>query len=114
MYNPKSLMAEEFICDEEIIETLEYADANKENMELIDRILDKAAQKRGLTHREASVLLACEDASCVAKMYSLSEQIKKDFYGKRATPGCLSPGTVYSAYRKMQGWGWSSHGGSAG
>ena len=83
MYNPKSLMAEEFICDEEIIETLEYADANKENMELIDRILDKAAQKRGLTHREASVLLACEDASCVAKMYSLSEQIKKDFYGNR-------------------------------
>lgn len=83
MYNPKSLMAEEFICDEEIIETLEYADANKENMELIDRILDKAAQKRGLTHREASVLLACEDASRVAKMYSLAEQIKKDFYGNR-------------------------------
>lgn len=83
MYNPKSLMAEEFICDEEIIETLEYADANKDNMELIDQILDKAARKRGLTHREASILLACEDESRVAKTYTLAEQIKKDFYGNR-------------------------------
>ena len=59
MYNPKSLKAEEFISDEEIRETLAYADANKENMELIDQILAKAKECKGLTHREASVLLAC-------------------------------------------------------
>ena len=57
MYNPKSLKAEEFISDEEIRETLAYADANKENVELIDQILAKAKECKGLTHREASVLL---------------------------------------------------------
>ena len=60
MYNPKSLKAEEFISDEEIRETLAYADANKDNVELIDQILAKAKECKGLTHREASVLLACE------------------------------------------------------
>ena len=60
MYNPKSLKAEEFISDEEIRETLAYADANKDNIELIDQILAKAKECKGLTHREASVLLACE------------------------------------------------------
>ena len=68
MYNPKSLKAEEFINDEEIKETLAYAEANKDNVELIDKILEKARPQKtkdgwhceGLTHREASVLLACE------------------------------------------------------
>ena len=60
MYNVKSLKAEEFISDEEIRETLDYADANKENLDLIDQILAKAKERKGLTHREASVLLACE------------------------------------------------------
>ena len=55
MYNPKSLKAEEFISDEEIRETLAYADANKDNIELIDQILAKAKECKGLTHREASV-----------------------------------------------------------
>ncbi len=83
MYNPKSLKAEEFIDHNEITETLKYADENKNNLELIDKLLDKAAQLKGLTHREASVLLACEDEQRVQKMFALAEQIKKDFYGNR-------------------------------
>ncbi len=83
MYNPKSLKAEEFIDHNEIMETLKYADENKDNLELIDSLLEKAAELKGLTHREASVLLACEDEERVGKMYALAEQIKKDFYGNR-------------------------------
>ena len=62
MYDIKSLKAEEFISDEEILDTLAYADANKDNVELIDTILAKAREKKGLNHREASVLLACQMA----------------------------------------------------
>lgn len=83
MYNVKSLKAEEFIDHNEIMETLKYADENKDNLELVDSLLEKAAQLKGLTHREASVLLACEDEKRVKKMYALAEQIKKDFYGNR-------------------------------
>lgn len=83
MYNPKSLNACEFIDDQEIMDTLAYADANKDNIELIDSILEKAAQKKGLNHREASVLLACTDREKIESMYKLAEQIKKDFYGNR-------------------------------
>lgn len=83
MYNPKSLKAEEFIDHNEILETLKYADENKDNLELIDSLLEKAADLKGLTHREASVLLACEDESRIKKMFDLAEQIKKDFYGNR-------------------------------
>ena len=59
MYNPKSLEAEEFICHEEILDTLDYAEKNKNNIELVEKILEKAKLKKGLSHREASVLLAC-------------------------------------------------------
>lgn len=83
MYNPKSLNAEEFISHEEILETLAYADANKENLALVDEILQKARLRKGLSHREASVLLACEDEGKIKEMYALAEQIKKDFYGNR-------------------------------
>lgn len=83
MYNPKSLKAEEFIDNQEILDTLEYAEANKNNMELIDSILEKAKERKGLSHREASVLLACDDKQKVEEMYALAEQIKKDFYGNR-------------------------------
>ena len=72
MYNPKSLKAEEFISDEEIRETLAYADANKENVELIDQILAKAKECKGLTHREASVLLACPIPEKIQEMYDLA------------------------------------------
>ena len=83
MYNPKSLKAEEFIDHQEILDTLAYADENKENVELIDQILNKARERKGLSHREASVLLACEIPEKVQELYALAEQIKKDFYGNR-------------------------------
>lgn len=83
MYNPKSLKAEEFINDLEIKETLAYADENKDNLELIDSILEKAKERKGLSHREASVLLACDNESRIKEIYELAEQIKKDFYGNR-------------------------------
>ena len=83
MYNPKSLKAEEFICDEEILDTLAYADANKDNIELVDQILNKARERKGLNHREASVLLACENKDKIEEMYQLAKQIKQDFYGNR-------------------------------
>lgn len=83
MYNPESLKAEKFISHEEILSTLEYAEANKNNIALIDEILDKAKLRQGLSHREASVLLACESADKNAEICALAEQIKKDFYGNR-------------------------------
>ncbi len=83
MYDPKSLKAEEFINHEEILETLAYADANKDNIELIDSIIKKAEERKGLSHREASVLLACTDEEKNNEIYALAEQIKKDFYGNR-------------------------------
>lgn len=82
-YNLKSLKAEEFICDEEIKSTLKYADENKDNLELVDEIIEKAKLRKGLTHREASVLLACENKDKTKEIYDLAEQIKKDFYGNR-------------------------------
>ena len=79
MYNPKSLKAEEFISDKEVMDTLAYAEANKENVELIDSIIEKAKERKGLSHREASVLLACEMPDKIKEMYDLAEQIKKDY-----------------------------------
>lgn len=83
MYNAKSMKAEEFICHEEILDTLAYAEANKNNKELLEQIIAKAKLRKGLSHREASVLLACEDEKLVQEMFALAEQIKKDFYGNR-------------------------------
>ena len=83
MYDPKSKHAEEFIDHQEILDTLAYADAHKTDAALIDQILDKARQRKGLSHREASVLLACELEDKVQEVYALAEQIKKDFYGNR-------------------------------
>ena len=90
-YNPSSLKAEEFINDEEIRATQEYAEKNKNNVELIEAILEKARPKKtktgyvcsGLTHREASVLLACEMPEQIEKMYEIAEDIKLAFYGNR-------------------------------
>lgn len=83
MYDVKSLRAEEFISDEEIKETLAYADANKENWELIDQIIEKAKLRKGLSHREASLLLACENEDKIQQIYDLAKQIKEDYYGNR-------------------------------
>ena len=86
-YNPKSLKAGEFINHEEILDTLRYAEENKNNVELIDSLLEKARPKKngngvhceGLTHREASVLLAREIPEKVEEMYRLAEGIKLAF-----------------------------------
>ena len=83
MYDPKSLHAEEFINDAEILESLDWAEKNKNNKELVEQILEKAKECHGLSHREASVLLACELPEENEKIFALAEQIKKDFYGNR-------------------------------
>lgn len=83
MYNPKSMKAEEFISHEEILDTLKYADEHKTDAELISAIIEKAKLRKGLSHREASVLLACELEDKNQEVYALAEQIKKDFYGNR-------------------------------
>ena len=83
MYNPKSLKAEEFISHDEILQTLEYAEKNKDNLDLVDSIIEKAKERKGLTHREASVLLACENEEKTKEIFELAQQIKKDFYGNR-------------------------------
>ena len=83
MYDPNSLKAEEFISDLEIKETLDYAEKNKDDLSLVDEIIAKARLRKGLSHREASVLLACENEEKIKEIYDLAEQIKKDFYGNR-------------------------------
>jgi len=91
MYNVKSMKAEEFISNEEILETLDYAEKNKNNYELISSILEKARPKKnengctcqGLSHREASVLLACEIPELNEKIYEVANEIKLAFYGNR-------------------------------
>lgn len=83
MYNSESLKAEEFISHEEILDTLAYADAHKNNPELINQILEKAKKCKGLSHREAMLLLDCDIPEKNAEIFALAEQIKKDFYGNR-------------------------------
>ena len=83
MYNPKSHNADEFISHQEIFDTLKYADQNKNNIELIDKILEKAKLGKGLTHREASVLLACDIKEKNEEIFSLAKKIKQDYYGNR-------------------------------
>lgn len=83
MYNQQSKKAEEFISHNEILETLEYAEKNKHNEELIDEILQKAKLKKGLSHREASVLLDCDIPEKNEEIYALAKQLKEDFYGNR-------------------------------
>lgn len=83
MYDVRSMHAEDFINDEEILETLEYARKHKDDHKLIGSIIEKAAECRGLTHREASVLLACDDDVMNEKIYALAKQIKQKIYGSR-------------------------------
>ncbi len=107
MYNPKSHTAEEFINHEEILSTLDYAEKNKNNVALIDEIIAKAKKEKGLTHREASVLLACDIPEKNEEIYKLARKIKNDYYGNRVVlfaPLYLSNycvnGCVYCPYHK--------------
>ena len=116
IYNPESLKAEEFINHEEILDTIRYAEENKHNVALIDALLEKARPQKtdhgtfcsGLTHREASVLLACDIPEKVEQMYQLAAEIKDAFYGNRIVlfaPLYLSNycinGCVYCPYHRV-------------
>lgn len=83
MYDLTSKKADEFISHQEILDTLEYADANRNNRELIDSILKKAEQMKGISHREASVLLECDLVDVMERIYGLAKKIKESFYGNR-------------------------------
>ena len=83
MYNPKSSKATEFIDDQEILETLAYAQENKHNKALIDAILEKAKTCKGLSHREAAVLLECDLEEENHRIFSMAKEIKQKFYGNR-------------------------------
>lgn len=83
MYNMMSSKAEEFISDEEIQDTLAYAQKNKNNRTLIEQILEKARQMKGLSHREAAVLLDCEFDDLNEQIFRLAKEIKQEFYGNR-------------------------------
>lgn len=83
MYNPASKCAEEFIDHQEIMDTIQYAQANKNNRELIEALLARAKDCKGLSHREALVLLECEEPDLVERMFHLAREIKQRFYGNR-------------------------------
>ncbi len=83
MYNAKSSKAEEFISDSEIRSTMAYAAEHATDRELVKNILEKARACKGITHREAAVLLECTDADLIEQMYALAREIKHKFYGNR-------------------------------
>lgn len=83
MYNPKSSVSSEFISDEEIKRILKYSEDNKNNLQLVESILEKAKAYKGLTCEEASVLLHCDDKAMEKKMFDLAKEIKQKFYGNR-------------------------------
>ena len=83
IYNPQSSAAEQFISHSEIISTLDYAAAHRGDRALIDDILQKAAEGKGLTHREAAVLMECQDADIIERIFTLAREIKQRIYGNR-------------------------------
>ena len=83
MYDKFSMVADDFINDDEIKATLKYADENKHNASLIKEIIEEAKNRKGLDHRKASVLLACDIPELNQEIYELAGEIKKDFYGDR-------------------------------
>lgn len=82
-YDPKSLKAEEFINHEEILESLDYAKKNKDNLSLIREILEKAKKAKGISHKEAAVLMECDDPEINREIRELAMEIKEKFYGHR-------------------------------
>ncbi|MFI3326179.1 MAG: [FeFe] hydrogenase H-cluster radical SAM maturase HydG [Clostridia bacterium] len=83
MYNAKSRIATEFIDHDEILQSLEYAETNKDNIEVIDQILEKAKLKKGISHKEAVVLLINENEEVKQRIYNLAREVKQEFYGNR-------------------------------
>ncbi|MGI6707309.1 MAG: [FeFe] hydrogenase H-cluster radical SAM maturase HydG [Clostridia bacterium] len=108
MYNVKSKKAEEFINHEEIPDSIAFAEKNKHNREMIEDILNKAEECKGLSHREAAVLLECELEDLNERMEKLAKAIKDKLYGNRIVmfaPLCLSNycvnGCVYCPYHRQ-------------
>ena len=83
MYNVKSKQAEEFIDHQEILDTLDYALSNKNNRALIESLIEKAALCKGLSHREAALLLECDQPDLNEKIFALAREVKQKFYGNR-------------------------------
>lgn len=83
IYDVKSKNAEEFINHEEILESIEYGRRNKNNKKLIREILETAKKAKGLDHRQAFVLLACEDEDLNKEIFDLAKKLKQKFYGNR-------------------------------
>ena len=82
-YIADSAEAEEFINDNEIRETMAFASSHKNDREMIGAIIDKAAELKGLDHREAAVLMECDDPDLVERIFALAKKIKKALYGNR-------------------------------
>lgn len=107
-YDPKSTRAEEFISHTEIMDTLAYAWENRSNANLIDDIIEKARAGKGLSHREAAVLLDCTIEEKSREIFALAEEIKRKIYGNRVVlfaPLYLSNycvnGCVYCPYHAI-------------
>lgn len=83
MYRANSKKAEEFISHDEILDTLKYAEENAGNRELISSIIEKARECKGISHREAALLLECNDPELQEEIFSLAKEIKQKFYGNR-------------------------------
>ena len=82
-YDVMSNIADEFINDGEILDTLEFARKNSTNKELINSVIDKAAACKGLSHREAALLLDCSLEEENQRIFSLAKKIKEKIYGSR-------------------------------
>ena len=83
IYQKDSSKAEEFIPHEEILDTLEYAKNNKDNRALIEQLIEKASHCKGLSHREAALLLECNQPDLIERIFHLAKEIKQKFYGNR-------------------------------
>ena len=83
MYKVSSSVAEEFISHDEIIDSLQFAKDNANNIAFLNEIIHKASNFEGLTHSEAITLLECEDKQIISKIFELAYKIKQKFYGNR-------------------------------
>lgn len=82
-YNSTSKIAEEFINDEKIKQTLAFAEAHKDDLPLMNEILTKGREYKGLSYAEAATLLECEDPDIIQQIFDLGKEIKEHFYGNR-------------------------------
>ena len=102
MYNPNSMIATEFIDHQEILDSLAYAEANKSNYALIDSLIERAADCKGLSHREAAVLLECDIPELNEKMYTLAKKIKQQINAFTLRHGNHYAGTKWT----LAHWKW--------